>query len=293
VVGTCWGRVRAMEDENGKRLTEAGPATPVQVIGLSGVPDAGATAGVVESDRIGKEIIEHRLAQLRDRPSDGPARVTLDEFFAAAEDGGVRELAILIKGDVQGSVEAVREALLKLSTDAVKVNVIHSGVGAISETDIMLAKASSAIVMGFNVRPDPAARREAEGQGVDVRVYKIIYEMLDEVRKAMVGLLPPTLSEAFLGRAEVRDTFTVPKVGTIAGCYISEGSIRRGAPCRLVRDGVQIYEGKMSSLKRFKDDAREVQSGFECGIGLEAFNDVKVGDLIEAYVIEEKPATLE
>jgi translation initiation factor IF-2 len=273
-------------------MQEAGPATPVQVIGLSGVPEAGAAVGVVESDRIAKEIIEHRLSELRDRPVDGPARVTLDEFFAAAEGGGVRELAVLLKGDVQGSVEAVREALLKLSTDAVKVNVIHSGVGAISETDIMLAKASSAIIMGFNVRPDPAARREAEGQNVDVRVYKIIYEMLDEVRQAMVGLLPPTLSEAFLGRAEVRETFTVPKAGTIAGCYISEGSIRRGARCRLVRDGVQVYEGKLSSLKRFKDDAREVQSGFECGIGLDDFNDVKVGDMIEAFVIEEKPATL-
>jgi len=293
VVGTCWGRIRAMEDENGKRLKEAGPATPVQVIGLSGVPEAGALAGVVESERIAKEIVQHRLSEQRDQPAEGPARVSLDEFFAAAEGGGVRELAILVKGDVQGSVEAVREALLKLSTDSVKVNVIHSGVGAISETDVMLAKASSAIIMGFNVRPDPAARRESEGHGVDVRVYKVIYEMIDEVRKAMVGLLPPTISEAFLGRAEVRDTFTVPKVGTIAGCYVTEGTIRRGAPCRLVRDGVQVYEGRMSSLKRFKDDAREVQSGFECGIGLDGYNDVKIGDVIEAYVIEEKPATLE
>jgi translation initiation factor IF-2 len=293
VVGTCWGRVRAMEDENGKRVKEAGPSTPVQVIGLSGVPEAGASAGVVESERIAKDIIDHRLSQQRERPSEGPARVTLDEFFAAAEGGGVRELAILVKGDVQGSVEAVREALLKLSTDAIKVNVIHSGVGAITETDVMLAKASSAIIMGFNVRPDPVARRVAEGQGVDVRGYKIIYEMIDEVRKAMVGLLPPTLSEAFLGRAEVRDTFTVPKVGTIAGCYVTEGVIRRGASCRLVRDGVQVYEGKLSSLKRFKDDAREVASGFECGIGLEEYNDVKIGDVIEAFVIEEKPATLE
>ena len=198
----------------------------------------------------------------------------------------------MVKADVHGSVEALRDALLKLSTDAVKVDVIHSGVGAITETDIMLARASGAIVIGFHVRPDPAARKAAEGQGVDVRSYRVIYEATDEVRKAMLGLLPPTLSEAFLGRAEVRKTFSVPKVGTIAGCYVTEGSIRRSARVRLVRDGVQVYEGKLGSLKRFKDDAREVATGFECGIGIDGYNDLKVGDVIEAFVIEEKPATL-
>ena len=293
VVGTCWGRVRAMEDENGKRLEEAPPATPVQLIGLSAVPNAGEMMRVVESERIAKEIVEHRNAEKRDRSTDTPPRISLDEFFAAAEGGGVRELPILIKGDVRGSVEAVRDSLLKLSTDAVKVDVIHSGVGAVTETDVMLAKASGAIIIGFNVRPDPSGRRSAETQGVDVRVYQVIYDVIDEVKKAMVGLLPPTISESFLGRAEVRETFTVPKVGTIAGCHVTEGSVRRNAPCRLVRDGVQVFEGKVGSLKRFKDDVREVNSGFECGIGVEGYNDVKIGDVIEAYEIVEKPATLE
>ncbi|MDH5306084.1 MAG: translation initiation factor IF-2, partial [Myxococcales bacterium] len=213
--------------------------------------------------------------------------------FAQAEGGGVKELPIVIKADTQGSVEALRDALLKLSTDSVKVNVILSGVGAVTETDVMLAKASGAIVVAFHVRPDPAARSAAENQGVDIRVYRVIYEVADEVRKAMVGLLPPSVSEAFLGRAEVRQTFTVPKIGMIAGSYVVEGVIRRGGRCRLLRDGVQVYEGKVGSLKRFKDDVREVSTGFECGIGIEGYNDLKIGDVIEAYALEEKPATLE
>jgi len=183
--------------------------------------------------------------------------------------------------------------LLKLSTDRVKVEVILAGVGAVTETDVMLAKASGAIIIAFHVRPDPAARRAAEGQGVEIRTYKIIYEVTEDIEKAMVGLLPPTVSEAFLGRAEVRDTFSVPRVGTVAGCYITEGQVRRNANVRLLRDGVQIYDGRLASLKRFKDDAREVQQGFECGMGIDGYNDIKIGDVIEAYVIEEKPATLE
>ena len=205
----------------------------------------------------------------------------------------MKELPLVIKGDVHGSVEALRGALLELSTDSVKVEVIHSGVGAVTETDIMLAKASGAIVIAFHVRPDPAARKAAEGQGVDVRVYRVIYEVTEDVQKAMVGLLPPTVSEEFLGRAEVRRTFSVPRVGTIAGCYVTEGNMRRNASCRLLRDGVHVYEGRVGSLKRFKDDVREVASGFECGIGIDGYNDVKVGDVIEAFVLEEKPASLE
>jgi len=293
VVETFSGRVRAMEDENGKRLKEAGPSTPVQVIGLSGVPEAGQPVHVVESERVAKEIVEHRLADRRVVPTEPPVSRTLDEFFAEAEGGGVKELPLVIKGDVQGSVEALRGALLDLSTDSVKVDVIHAGVGAVTETDIMLAKASGAIVIAFHVRPDPAARRAAEGQGVDVRVYRVIYEVTEDVRKAMVGLLPPTVSEAFLGRAEVRRTFSVPRVGTIAGSYVTEGNMRRNASCRLLRDGVQVYEGRVGSLKRFKDDVREVASGFECGIGIDGYNDIKVGDVIEAFVLEEKPASLE
>ncbi|MBW2361653.1 MAG: translation initiation factor IF-2, partial [Deltaproteobacteria bacterium] len=292
VCGTHTGRVRALEDENGKRLKQAGPSTPVQVIGLQGVPDAGQQLNAVENERVAKEIVDHREAERRERPADGPAPRTLDELFADVAGGGVKELALVVKADVHGSVEALRDALLKLSTDEVKVDVILAGVGAVTETDVMLARASGAIVIAFHVRPDPAARRAAEGQGVEIRTYKIIYEVTEDVEKAMVGLLPPTLSEEFLGRADVRQTFSVPKAGTIAGCYITEGLMRRNARVRLLRDGVQLYEGKLASLKRFKDDAREVQTGFECGMGIEGYNDIKVGDAIEAYVIEEKPATL-
>ncbi len=293
VVGTCMGRVRALEDEHGKRVKSAGPSTPVRVIGLSGVPEAGQILNVVESERAAKEIIENRVNEQRRRPDDPKPSFTLDEFFERMEGGGTKELPIVIKGDVHGSVEALRDALLKLSTDSVKVNVILSGVGAITKDDVMLSKASNAIILGFHVRPDPPGRKAAEEHGVDIRVYKVIYEIIDEVKKAMAGLLPPTVTEKMGGRAEVRELFTVPKIGKIAGSMVADGSIRRGATCRLIRDGVQIYEGKVGSLKRFKDDAREVNSGFECGIGIEGYNDIKVGDVIETFTLEEKPATLE
>jgi translation initiation factor IF-2 len=292
VVGTGFGRVRLMQNEFGHKLDEAGPATPAQVVGLSAVPEAGQVFHVVESERVGKDIVEHRIAELRGRPAEVRPRLSLEDFFAQSQDGGVKELAIVLKADVQGSLEAVRDALIKLSTDAVKVDVLHTGVGGITESDVMLAKASNAIVIGFHVRPDPAARRAAEGQGGDLRLYQIIYEATDDVRRAMAGLLPPTVKEVVLGRAEVRRTFSVPKVGTIGGSYVLEGLVRRGALCRLVRDGVQIYEGRIGSLKRFKDDAREVLTGFECGIGIEGYNDLKVGDVIEVYAREEQPAIL-
>src|SRR5262245_32342948 len=292
VAGTCYGRVRAMEDENGRRMKEATPSTPVQVIGLGGVPAAGEAVNAVENERIAKEIVAHREAERRAQPAESRPAVSLDEFFAEAQGGGVRELRLVVKADVQGSVETLRDSLAKLSADEVKVSVIHAGVGAITESDVMLARASGAIVIGFHVRPDPAARKAAEGQGVDVRTYQVIYEATDDVQRAMVGLLPPTRSETFVGPAEVRQTFSVPRVGTIAGCYVAEGTMRRNASVRLLRDGVQVYEGRIGSLKRFKDDVREVQTGFECGIGIEGYNDVKVGDVIEAFVVEEKPATL-
>ena len=293
VVGRSWGRVRAMDDENTERLEEAGPSVPVRITGLTTVPDAGDAFHVVENERVAKDIISHRESLQRERPAVTTPRLTLDEFFAQAGGGGVRELSIVLKADTQGSVEALRDSLLKLSTDSVKVDVLLAGVGAVTETDVMLAKASEGIIVGFHVRPDPAARRAAEGQGVEIRTYQVIYDVVDDVKKAMAGLLPPTISEKFEGRAEVRDTFTVPKVGTIAGCYVAEGRVRRGSSCRLLRDGVHVYEGRVGSLKRFKDDAREVNSGFECGIGIEGYNDVKIGDVIETYVLEEKPATLE
>ena len=293
VVGTCMGRVRALEDEHGKRIKSAGPSTPVRVIGLSGVPEAGQPLNVVESERAAKEIIENRVNEQRRRPEAPRPSFTLDEFYERMEGGGIKELPVVIKGDVHGSVEALRDALLKLSTDSVKVNVILSGVGAITKDDVMLSKASGAIILGFHVRPDPPGRKAAEEHGVDIRVYKVIYEIIDEVKQAMAGLLPPTVTEKMGGRAEVRELFMVPKVGKIAGSMVAEGAIRRGATCRLVRDGVQIYEGKIGSLRRFKDDAREVNSGFECGIGIEGYNDIKVGDVIETFTLEEKPATLE
>jgi translation initiation factor IF-2 len=287
------GRVRALEDEHGKRIKSAGPSMPVRVIGLSGVPEAGQPLNVVESERAAKEIIENRVSEQRRRPEAPRPSFTLDEFFERMEGGGIKELPVVIKGDVHGSVEALRDALLKLSTDSVKVNVILSGVGAITKDDVMLSKASGAIILGFHVRPDPPGRKAAEEHGVDIRVYKVIYEIIDEVKQAMAGLLPPTVTEKMGGRAEVRELFMVPKVGKIAGSMVAEGAIRRGATCRLVRDGVQIYEGKIGSLRRFKDDAREVNSGFECGIGIEGYNDIKVGDVIETFTLEEKPATLE
>jgi translation initiation factor IF-2 len=294
VAGTAFGRVRAMEDERGRRLQSAGPSVPVQVQGLNSVPEAGELAHVVESERVAKEIISHRESQRRGSGADvSKPKRSLEEIFAAAEGGGVKELSVVLKADTRGSVEALRDALLKLSRDEVKVDVLLAGVGAVTESDVMLAKASGAVIVAFHVRPEPAARRAAEGQGVDVRTYQIIYDVTDDIKKAMEGLLPPTISETFGGRAEVRQTFSVPRIGTIAGSYVTEGNIRRGSLCRLIRDGVQIYEGKVGSLKRFKDDVREVASGFECGIGIDGYNDVKVGDVIETYALKEERPSLE
>jgi len=292
VVGTAYGRVRAMENDRGQRVDSAGPSAPVRLIGLSAVPEAGQALHGVESERDAREVAEHRVSEDRQAPTQARPKISLEELFARSDDEGPKELRIVLKADVHGSCEAVRDALMKLATDTVKVNVILAGVGAISEGDVMLAKASDAIVVGFHVRPDPAARRAAEGQGVDLRSYQIIYELTDEVRQAMAGLLPPKIEEKVLGRVEVRKIFNVPRVGTVAGCYVTEGLVRRNAKARLIRDGVQIWEGGFASLKRFKDDVREVQSGFECGLGLDGYNDIKVGDVIEPYEIQETRATL-
>jgi len=293
VVGQHWGRVRLMTDHHGKAVEEAPPSMPVRVVGLSGVPDAGDAMHAVESERVAKDIVANREAREREQAGvPTRPRVSLEELFAAAEGEGPKELQVIVKADVQGSAEALRDALVKLSTDKVKVNVLHTSVGGITENDVQLAQASSAVVVGFHVRPDAKARKLAESSGVDVRVYQIIYEALDEVRAAMAGLLPPISKEVVLGQAEVRKTFAIPKAGTVAGCYVTDGLMRRGAHARLVRDGVQTYDGRFASLKRFKDDVREVQTGFECGIALDGFNDVKVGDVIEAYEIQEQPAQL-
>jgi translation initiation factor IF-2 len=290
--GTEWGRVRTMENDKGERIKEAGPSTPVEVMGLSGVPAAGAPFNAVESERVAKRIIGHREDKARGKATAPTVKLTLEEFFARAEGGEHKELPVILKADVQGTCEAVKDSLEKLSTDAVSLKVISTGVGGVTENDVTFANASEAIVVGFHSRPDPAARRAAEDQGVEIRTYKIIYELLDDVRAAMAGLLPPTVSEVTLGRAEVRQPFTIPKIGTIGGSYVTEGSIKRNAHCRLIRDGIQIYEGTVGSLRRFKDDAGEVKAGFECGIGIEGYSDVKEGDVIEAFELKEEAATL-
>jgi len=281
-----------MHDDTGQKLEQAGPSMPVQITGLSGIPTAGASFNIVENDRVAKQIISHREDQARGRVTTQKPRLTLDEFYAQSAGEGPKELTVVLKADVQGTCEAVRDALENLSTDEVKLRVISSGVGAIVENDVNLASASSTIVLGFNVRPDPAARRQSDTDGVEIRTYAIIMELLDDVKAAMAGLLPPVVSEVMLGRAEIRETFTIPKIGTIAGSYILEGKVVRHSRCRVVRDGVQVYTGTVGSLRRFKDDVKEVINGMECGIGVATYNDVKVGDIIEAYELEEKPATL-
>ncbi len=292
VVGTEWGRVRQMHDDLGNDVKEAGPSTPVQITGLSGIPSAGVSFHAVESDRVAKQIVDHREDQERGHGAAPKPRLTLEEFYAQSTGDGPKELTVVLKADVQGTCEAARDALEKLSTDEVKLRVISSGVGAIVENDINLASASGTIVLGFSVRPDPPARRMADSEGVEVRTYSIIMEMLDDVKAAMAGLLPPIVSENMLGRAEIRETFTIPKLGTIAGSYILEGKVVRHSHCRVVRDGIQLYVGTVGSLRRFKDDVKEVINGMECGIGVATYNDIKIGDIIEAYELQEKPATL-
>lgn len=293
VVGTIQGRVRSLFNDRGDEVKEAGPATPVQLVGLSAVPGAGQVLNKVDNERAAKQIVQHREDDRRRLSGDSRRpEVSLEALFAQAADGGPRELRVVIKADTQGSAEALKDSLLGIESDKVTLEVIHSAVGAISESDVQLAKASEAIVIGFHVRSDNAGRKASESQGVDVRTYRIIYEAIDEVRASMAGLLPPNTEEKYLGRAEVRQLFTIPKVGTIAGCMVADGTMKRAASCRLLRDGVQLYEGKFSSLKRFKDDVREVQNGFECGISIEGYNDLKVQDVVEAFEIEEKPAEL-
>ena len=292
VAGLHFGRVRSMTAANGSQVKEAGPSFPVEVTGLGGVPDAGDMFHAVENEKAAKEVSQHRQSKQREIDLAKSSKVSLDQLFAKMQEGEVEELAVIIKADVQGSVEAVRDALEKLSTDACRLNVIHTGVGGVSESDVTLATASNAIVLGFNVRPEAKARSLAETEKVDIRMYSVIYDAVNDIRDAMEGLLAPTLKEKDLGRVEVRDTFHVSKVGTIAGCYVLDGKILRNAQTRLVRDNVVIWEGKLNSLKRFKDDTREVASGYECGIGLENYNDIKVGDIIEVFEMEEVKTSL-
>jgi translation initiation factor IF-2 len=294
VSGPEFGRVRTMTNHRGERLTEAGPSTPVEITGLNGMPASGDDFLVMESESDAREVASNRQNQ-RDQQqrslATGP--ISHEEFAKRASSQAAAELNVILKADVQGSVEAVKHSIEKLSGEKVKVRVLHAAVGGINESDVQLAVASRAIIVGFGVRGEPRAMADAEQSGVQVRFYRVIYELLDDVKNAMVGLLAPIREESSLGRVEVRETFTIPKIGTIAGCYVTGGTIRRNAFARLLRDNRVIHEGKMSSLRRFKDDVREVQAGFECGIGLENFNDVKIGDVIEVYEIKEVAATLE
>lgn len=287
VVGTFSGRVRALLNDRGVKVQQATPSIPVEVIGLPGVPSAGDVFQVVSDERVAREIADERAQKQRTADLAGQAKVSLDDLFARIKEGSAKELAIVIKADVQGSSEALAAAVEKLPTPAVRIRVIHNGVGGITESDVLLAAASRAIIIGFNVRPEPKAASLAEQQGVDVRLYTIIYEALSDIKSAMEGLLDPTLKERSLGRAEVRQVFTIPKAGVVAGSYVVEGTISRAAVgVRLIRDNVVVYEGRLGSLRRFKDDVREVQQGYECGISIENFNDIKAGDIIEAYTID-------
>ncbi len=287
VAGIYQGKVRAMFDERGNKVDEAGPSTPVQVLGFEGSPQAGDTFVVVESERVAREIGIKRQQLKREQDQKQVRHITLDEIAKQISIGGVKELALIVKGDVDGSVEALSDSLMKLSNEEVVVQVIHKGVGGISESDVLLASASDAIIIGFHVRPNLNARKLAETQNVDIRLYSVIYDAINEVKSALEGLLSPVLSEEVVATLEVRETFKVPKTGTVAGCYVQDGKIMRNNKMRLIRDGIVIHEGEIGSLKRFKDDVREVDAGYECGLNINNFNDLKVGDIIEAYKIIE------
>jgi len=286
VVGSIAGRVRALIDEHGRSVKSAGPSMPVQVLGLSDVPQAGELFEVVADERTAREIAAARQTESKNEVQRAN-RVRLAELFNRVQEGAVKDLNIVVKADVQGSVEALRHSLERLSTDRVRVNVIHGAAGGITESDVNLATASNAIIIGFNVRPETSARNLAEREGVDIRLYRVIYDAIEDVKKAMEGLLEPEYQEVILGRAEVRAIFKVPGAGTVAGCYVLDGKIVRNAEARVLRDNVVIYEGRLASLKRFKDDVREVTEGYECGIGIERFNDVKEGDIIEAFEMQQ------
>ena len=289
VAGTITGRVRAMIDDKGRNVKEAGPSMAVSILGLEEVPNAGDSIYAVEQDKLSKLVAQERKNKERENMIKQSQKVTLDDLFSKISDGNLKVLNLLIKADVQGSVEAVKQSLTELSDEEVKVNVIHAAVGAINETDVMLADSSNAIIIGFNVRPDANAKALAERSKVDVKLYRIIYEAIDDVKNAMKGLIAPKTQEIYMGKAEVRQTFKITGVGMVAGCYVTEGKIVRNGKLRIYRDDVMICEGNVNQLKRFKDDVKEVSQGFECGISIENFNDIKIGDFIESYIIETKP----
>ena len=276
-----------MVGDKGQRLTEAGPSVPVEVTGLSEAPEAGDVFNVVADERMARILVEQRKEEKKKASTGGERKVTLNDLFAQIKEGELKELTLIVKGDVQGSVEAVKSSLEKLSNEEVRVRVIHGAVGAINESDVMLAATSNAIIVGFNVRPEAAARDSAARSGVDIRLYRIIYECIAEIEAAIKGMLAPKFQESLIGHAQVRQLYHVSKVGTIAGCYVQDGKITRNASVRVVRDGIVVFEGQLASLRRFKDDVKEVAEGYECGMSIERFNDLKEGDILEAFVMEQ------
>lgn len=287
IVGSTYGRIRAMLDDKGKKIKTAGPSIPVEILGLSEVPAAGDRFNVVKDEKTARNMADTRKEKLREEHFQSSHRVSMENLYSQIQEGSVKELSVIVKADVQGSVEAVRQSLEKLSNDNVKVRVIHCGVGAVTETDVILAAASNAIIIGFNVRPDNNASTVAEKENVEIKTYRIIYDALDDIKAAMVGMLDPVFKEVVLGRVEIRQIYKVSNVGTIAGCYVLNGKITRHSSVRVLRDGIVVTESTLASLKRFKDDAKEVAAGYECGLSVEKFNDIKEGDIIEAFIMEE------
>ena len=286
LVGSTYGRIRAMFNDDGKKIKSAGPSMPVEILGLSEVPAAGDRFNEVKDEKTARDMAEKRKEKLKIETLNSNHRVSLEDLYNQIREGKVKELAIIVKADVQGSVEAIKQSLEKLSTDDVKVRVIHGGVGAITETDVTLATASNAIIIGFNVRPDGNASALSEKEEVEIKTYRIIYDAIEDVKSAMIGMLEPEYREVVLGKAEIRETYKISNVGTIAGCYVLDGKIVRNSEVRIIREGVVVFEGVLASLKRFKDDVKEVASGYECGLSVDRFNDIKVGDIIEAFKME-------
>ena len=290
VAGSSFGRIRAMMDDKGRRVKKAGPSKPVEILGLSEVPAAGESFYVAANEKQARQLAESVVAQSRkDMLKDTPQKVSLDDLFSQIQSGNVKELNIVVKADVQGSVEAVKQSLEKLSNEEVRIRIIHGGVGAITESDVMLATASNAIIIGFNVRPEPSAKAFADEEKVDVRLYRVIYNAIEDITAAMKGMLDPVYEEKVIGHAEVRQLFKASGVGTIAGSYVLDGKFTRNSQVRILRDNIVVYEGELESLKRFKDDVKEVNTGYECGLVFKKFNDLKEGDIIEAFIMVEVP----
>ncbi|HIW15847.1 MAG TPA: translation initiation factor IF-2, partial [Firmicutes bacterium] len=287
IAGTAVGRVRVMTNDKGERVETAGPSIPVEITGMSEVPCAGDVFNAVDDERMARELVEERKQNKKNETLGVAKKVSLEDLFAQIDAGEIKELDVIVKADVHGSAEAVKTSLEKLSNDEVRVKVIHSGVGAINESDVMLAATSGAIIVGFNVRPDNAARENAARANVDIRLYRVIYDCIGEIEAAMKGMLAPKYREAIIGHAEVRQVYKVSKIGTVCGCYVTDGKIVRNCDVRVNRDNIVIHEGHLASLRRFKDDVKEVASGYECGMQVEKFNDIKEGDVIECFVMEE------